>query len=374
MIYLWLTWLCFPLLWWRAQRNLRRQPAVTNIALIQTAKIGDFVCTTPLFREIKRRYPACHLVVIGHRMNEPLARHNPHIDEFLCLPTQGLRGVSGRRWLVGALVKRNIDTSICVSPSLPSFLAPLWAGVPRRLAVLPNYGGNSYRHAAALLTHGEIHVAGRLLLDTEWALLSALDIYPHRQEKEAWTSPEGKDAVAAWLGGEAQLMVGIGVSAGNKLKELGEARLTELTLNIIKSTSAKVVLIGGPDDRELAENVAARLPATQVVNAVGHFDLSALPALLQRLEIYVGVDSGITYLAEASGVNVVDVMGPADADDQRPTGANAVIFRSDLPCAPCSHAFKAPYRCAIGTIECIKAFDISAVSAVVTKCLKERDG
>lgn len=373
MIYLWLTWLCSPLLWWRAQRNLRRQAAVTNIALIQTAKIGDFVCTTPLFREIKRRYPACRLVVIGHRMNEALARHNPHIDEFLCLPTQGLRGVSGRCWLMDALARRNIDTSICVSPSLPAFLAPFWVGVPRRLAVLPNYGGNSYRHAARLLTHGETHVAGRLLLDTEWALLSVLDIHPHRQEKEAWTSPEGEEVVEAWLGEGASLLVGIGVSAGNKLKELGETRLTELALNIVKGTSAKVVLIGGPDDQELASIIAARLPTTRVINAAGRFDLTALPALLRRLEIYVGVDSGITYLAEAAGVNVVDVMGPADADDQRPTGPNAVVFRPGLPCAPCSHAFKAPYHCAIGTIACIKAFDISIVSAVVIKWVKDLD-
>jgi ADP-heptose:LPS heptosyltransferase len=58
-------------------------------------------------------------------------------------------------------------------------------------------------------------------------------------------------------------------------------------------------------------------------------------------------------MADALGVPVVDFMGPADADDQRPIGSRAVVVRSTEPCAPCSHAFDAPYRCRVGTRACI---------------------
>lgn len=373
MIYLWLTWLCFPLLWLRAQWRLRARPTPQCIALIQTAKIGDFVCTTPLFRELKRRYPTGRLVVIGHGMNEPLARHNPHIDEFVALPPRGLRGFAGRRWLVRALASRRVDTSICVSPSLPAFIAPLWAGVARRLAVLPNYGGDSYRRAAGLLTQGEPHVAGRLLLDTEWRLLAALDIRPGRSDKEAWSAPDAHVAVKMLLAANTAPLVGLGASAGNKLKELGEARLRQLAQGILDRTSATLVLVGGPSDRELAAKVTAALPLGRVSDATGRFDLAALPALLQRLDVYVGVDSGITYLAEAAGVAVIDLMGPADADDQRPTGPHAVVIRTDLPCAPCSHAFRAPYTCKINTRACVLAAELDPVVEHVVAALQARE-
>ena len=121
-----------------------------------------------------------------------------------------------------------------------------------------------------------------------------------------------------------------------------------------------------------AASVAAALPPGRVVDATGRFDLAALPALLQRLDVYVGVDSGITYLAEAAGVAVIDLMGPADADDQRPTGPRAVVIRTELPCAPCSHAFRAPYSCKINTRACVLAAQLDPVVEHVVVALQAR--
>lgn len=359
MLYLLLTWLFFPLLWLRAAIKQTSQP--TNVAVVQTAKIGDFVCTTPLFREVKRRYPACRLVVIGHAMNAPLARFNPHVDEFVELPSGGLRGFSGRWWLANAFSTRNIDTVICVSPSTAAFVASLWAGVCRRLAVLPNYGGSSYRYAAPFLTHGVLHEQGRLLLETEWRLLSHLDIVPLSSDKEAWSAPHATGKAAMILAGATGPFVGLGVSSGNKLKELGKTRLTLLAERLLATSSASLVLIGGLGDQALAASLVARLSSSRVIDAAGQLSLDELPALLKRLSLYVGVDSGITYLAEASGVPVVDIMGPADACDQRPTGPHALVLSPNVPCAPCSHAFHAPYRCAVGTRVCIKEVDMEWV-------------
>lgn len=356
MIYLFLTWLLYPFLALRARRRLPPQPR--RIALIQTAKIGDFVCTTPLFREIKRHFPDCRLFIIGHGMNEPLARHNPAIDEFLALPSYGLHGYRGRRWLATELRRHAIDTSICVSPSLPAFLAPLWAGVGRRLGILPNFSGTTYHVARHLLTHSEQHRAGRLLLDTEWALLRQIGLHPIETYKEAWPAP-GLDAKLDSLLKEHQApLIGLGISSGNPLKAFSSDQLGRIARGLLALGPLDLVLVGSSADLAIATELFAELPAERCIDAVGVFDLAELPALLTRFQAYVGVDSGITYLAEASGVAVVDVMGPADADDQRPTSERAIVLRTELPCAPCSHAFRTPYSCALGTRACIEQFDI----------------
>lgn len=360
MIYLVLTWLAAPLLYLRLA--LARSPARPHrVLVIQTAKIGDFVCTTPLLRELRRGLPQARISLLLHPVNMPLARHNPHVDELLPLPVHALRGLRGRLWLVQAIMRRGIDTVICVSPSLSAWLAPLWAGVARRMAVLPDFGGTTYRLAAPLLTIAEAHRRGRRVTETHLALLAAIGIDASDMMPEAFASPDSEAAAERILPRTGPPAVGLGVSAGNKLKELGGARLSALMRGLLGATEARVVLIGGPDDRRLAAEVAAQFPRGRVIDAAGAMGLEQLPALLGRLAVYVGVDSGITYLADACGIPVVDLMGPADPDDQRPFGRHATILATHLRCAPCSHAFSTPYTCSVGTRACVLEADLSEI-------------
>jgi ADP-heptose:LPS heptosyltransferase len=70
---------------------------------------------------------------------------------------------------------------------------------------------------------------------------------------------------------------------------------------------------------------------------------------------------------------VVDFMGPADANDQRPIGRQAVVIRSAEPCAPCSHAFDAPYVCHLRTRACIAHMPVAAVVQAVEAILASRN-
>ncbi|MCH2221673.1 MAG: hypothetical protein MK097_15315, partial [Dechloromonas sp.] len=67
MIYLLLTWLLAPLLWLRAA--LRGGQRTNRILVIQTAKIGDFVATTPVFRALRSRLPGVEIVALLHSVN-----------------------------------------------------------------------------------------------------------------------------------------------------------------------------------------------------------------------------------------------------------------------------------------------------------------
>jgi heptosyltransferase II len=374
MIFLLLTWLFSPLLYLRLALR-RSNPEPREILLIQTAKIGDFICTTPLFREIKHRYPQCRLSILLHPINAPLVAQNPHIDVTLCYQPADYRGLRGKLKLLNLLQAHRFDTTICVSPNLAFMLIPLWAGIPRRLAILPNYGGASYRMAAPFLSAGEPHVSGRLVLETEFRLLRALDIQAASFDKEVYATPEAASKVAAWLPATVshRKLIGIGLSSGNKLKELGTEKLCRLIPPLLQNTGNSVVLIGAATDREQGEEIMQLLVNDRIVNSAGAFSLAELPALLSRLALYIGVDSGITYMADALKIPLIDIMGPSDADDQRPTGNNAFVLRTDLPCAPCSHAFRAPHFCVLGTRACIAEVDQSRITRLALDSLKLRD-
>lgn len=372
MMYLFLAWLLAPLGWLRLAFG-RHRSKPERMLLIQTAKIGDYICTTPLIRALRGCYPNAYVTLLVHPVVEPLARHQPGVNQVLTLPKGTVRGLAGRLAFYRLLRQQRFDTSICISPNLAFLLLPFLAGIPRRAAILPNFGGRSYRLARPFLSHVEPHRQGRMMVETGMALLYQLGCHSALPAKEVVAAPGAEERVAPLLAGlKNRRLVGVGVSSGNKLKELDEKQLVTLITGLLNlADDLTVVLVGGMADRSKAAALIASLGQPRVLDTTGRINLADLPALVGRLAAYVGVDSGITYLADACGVPVVDIMGPADAEDQRPIGPQAVVLKPDIPCAPCSHAFHAPYDCAVGTRACVAEADMLLVVAAVSTTLEE---
>jgi len=374
VIYLLLTWLVAPLLWMRAM--LRGSTATNRILVIQTAKIGDFVATTPVFRALRQQLPQAEIVALLHPVNVPLADGLDSIDRIVVLPSGGFKGWNGKRWLYGELAA-NVDAVCVLSPNLATLLVPLWAGVPIRVSVLPDRRHGSARLAWPFLTHGEPHCSGRMFRETALRSLAGFGVPINEAllnlPNEARQTEAGKAKCEALLTVHSGPFVGLGLGAGNRLKALDAHLLQELALAIANRTPATLVLIGTQDDRPTAAELLVKLPIGRVIDTTGQWWLADRPALLAGLDVFVGVDSGATYLADAIGVPVVDFMGPADSDDQRPLGPHAVVIRSTEPCAPCSHAFDAPYACHLGTLDCIAKIPIAAVAQSVKDLLESNN-
>ncbi len=354
MFYVLLTWLASPLLFLRLKLTSRNKSSKCHILVIQTAKIGDVICTTPIFREIKRNRPNAKLTVLCSSVTAPLLELNPHVDSTLVFDTKTLAGISGKFRFAQLLKAQKVDISICLSPNLAFLLIPFWVAVSTRVSVLPNFFGLTYTLSEPFLTHSVKHRQGQLFVDTMLMALTELAFDVRLRHKDVF-SRDGSDAkVRALLGTSwSSALIGVGIGSGNKLKSLPQDTLENLIRLILDKTDRDVVLIGSGDDQRTSDTLCRIFASARVLNAVNRFALQELPALLERLTAYVGVDSGVTYMADAVGISVVDIMGPADPEDQRPTGQSARIIKTNLPCAPCSHTFQAPYRCAIGTRACV---------------------
>jgi ADP-heptose:LPS heptosyltransferase len=368
MIYLLLTWLAAPLLWWRAACQKSKHG---RILVIQTAKIGDFVATTPVFRALRQRLPQHRIVALLHPINAPLAQGLDSIDQIIELPASGFKGWAGKRWLLEQLAG-GYDGVLILSPNLTSLLAPFWAGIAQRVSVLPDRRQGSARLAWPFLTHGQAHQNGQQFRETALRALAGLGIRVDdgllALPNEIARSAAGDARAQALQEHAPKPWVGLGLGAGNRMKALDSRQIIEIATQILKFSNASLVLIGTEADRPGADALRAVLPAGRMIDSVGQWTLGELPSLLTNLSCFVGVDSGATYLADAVGVPVVDYMGPADANDQRPRGERAVVIRSGEPCAPCSHAFDAPYRCPLGTRACITG---TPIASLVEQVLRE---
>ncbi len=373
MLYLWLTWLVSPLL-----RRMAGRASVEpqRILVIQMAKIGDLLCATPVFREIRRRYPQARLTVMATAQNSPLLRANPHVDETIEADARAFRGLGGRRRLVRLLRQGNYDTLVCLNAAAVYAVAALWARIPRRVAVQSNFGGRSHRLAARLWSAVELHRGDRLIQETYLALLAHLGINAGRVDKEVFTAAGAEEKAAAVLGPAEELLVGIGVSSANRLKALGSEKIIDVAGRILAARpGTRLVLIGSSVDRSQAQEIAHRLPAEAVIDACGAVGIAELPALLRRLAVFIGVDSGVTYMADAADVPLVSVAGPCNMEETRPLGKQVILLqRADLPCAPCAHIFHAPYTCRVGTRACIKEIAAADIAGAALTLLSANLG
>ena len=370
MLYILFTYLAAPLVYFLI--FVRRRKRIEKILVIQTAKIGDLICSTPVFREIKEKYPEVHLAVMASTPTVELLENNPHVDEIIGIHHKAYRGLSGKLKLAALIRKGKYDIAVCLNPNVLFALATFWGLVPVRLSVMPNFSGSTFNLAAFFFSSLEKHMSGRLVIETYMRMLRAIGIESNDITKEVYKTETAEGKVRHLLGGASRPFIGIAVSSGNKLKELGPEKIMQLTQILLDTPDISVVLIGTSEDRATVSMIADSLGKRErIVDATGKLSLGELPALIQRLSLFVGVDTGTIYMADALSVPVIDIAGPSDMEDQRPTGEKSRILQKKIQCVPCSHAFHAPYACVRTTRDCIQLMSVREICYATTEFFPE---
>jgi len=121
----------------RSKKNELKRPL--KFLVIQFAKIGDLVCSTPVFREIKKHYPSSFLSVLVIPRVEGILINNPHLDEIILLDREKYQGIRGIFKLIKEIRDRHFDWSFSLLPGLLNNLIPFWAAVPHRAATTSKY-------------------------------------------------------------------------------------------------------------------------------------------------------------------------------------------------------------------------------------------
>ncbi|MBI3756056.1 MAG: glycosyltransferase family 9 protein [Deltaproteobacteria bacterium] len=372
MIYIILTYLFSPLIYILL---FFRKNKARRILVIQTAKIGDIICSTSVFRAIKKKYPYAHLSALVNPVAIELLEYNPYINEIVSLDNGFYKGFTGKMRLAKMFRNGRYDIAISLNPTVPFTLAVFWALIPVRLSLMPDFAGITYKLASVFSTYFERHRRGRLVAETYMAMLKAIGIDDDDISKDVFHSPDADDKVERFLTPElrtlnSKLKIGLAVTSGNKLKEWGAENMAVLADKLITELGVGVILIGAKRDRDVADEISSLVEhKSKMIDTVGKFNLAELPPLIERLSLFIGVDTGIAYMADALNIPIVNIAGPSDMEDQRPTGRKVFIIQKKLSCVPCSHTFKAPYECRYGHRKCITDITIEEVFQGASKLL-----
>jgi ADP-heptose:LPS heptosyltransferase len=97
----------------------------------------------------------------------------------------------------------------------------------------------------------------------------------------------------------------------------------------MKDTGTQFVLLGGPEETELAGRICLQC-GSGVVSLAGKTSLMVTAAILKRCQYLITNDSGIMHLGTAVGTPVVAIFGPTRESHIGPTGRRSVVIRKGL--------------------------------------------
>ena len=318
--------------------------------VVQTAFLGDVVLTTPLLSVLAERHgpvdvvttPAAATLLAGH----------PAVAEVVRYDKRGTDAGLGGLWRLGRQLRgRHYARAYLPHQSLRSAALALIAGAPERTGFAGAPGAVTY--TSRVPRPRAVHETTRLLalvgVTADEAPEVSLSLTPaDRAEADGWMRARG---VSPGF---------VAVAPGSIWGTKRWPHYAELAASL----DTPIVVIGGPDDADLAAQVVAAA-AGRAWSAAGELGLRAAAALLERATVLVTNDSVPLHLAAAVGTPVVAIFGPTVPEfGFGPRGLrDVVVQQSGLACRPCSA--HGPRVCPLGHHRCMVELSVERVAAAV---------
>jgi ADP-heptose:LPS heptosyltransferase len=334
-----------------------------NVLLVRLRLIGDVVFTTPILRALRRRYPDARLAYVVEPHAAPVVVGNPHLDEVIVAARPDAPGrLAADLRLARRLRADRYDVVLDLHGGPRSALLAWASGAPRRIGY--DVPGRGWMYTERVPRDRRLRPRHSVV--NQWDLLTPLGFDPPDPEGDATemaATPAAAAAVAAKLAAagvdvDRHRVIVLHVSAGNPFRRWPAASFVGLIAALVGGEpDRRVVVVSGPSEHEAARLIGGEARAALGARADGvidgvDFDLAELRALMDRVALFIGGDSGPLHVAGTTGVPIVGLYGPTLAARSAPWRPARFVTESlevpDLTCRPCDQR-----RCEPGDFRCL---------------------
>ncbi len=335
--------------------------SLQRILVIKLSSLGDIVHTLPAVAALRQRFPSAHISWLVKAQWASILEGNPDVNEVLSVD------LSWRKLpkLVQGLRRRSYDLVVDFQGLFRTGLLGMFSGATRRLGFAQAREGAPWMYTHRISLPGDQESSWRLLkvhaVDRNLAIARYLgaDIsrptfhFPGRSEDSASIDdflPYGQ------LEGHESL-IALAPWSRSALKSWPLSRFVQLAEELVRISTLRVVVLGGPDDSQAATEFR-RLESQRLVNLVGKLSLRELPELLRSMRLIVGNDSSLIHVAAGVGTPVLAIYGPTQPKATGPYPLSRhVIRRTELACSPCG---KRTCR-NLQYLECLQSISVGSV-------------
>ena len=311
-----------------------------KILIIQTAFIGDVILATPLIGNIKIEFPEAKIDFLVKNGNQSLLKNDPNLNEILVFDKKNK--VASLLELLKKIRAKKYDIIINLHRFASSGILTFLSGAKQKLGFKKNPFSFTYSQS---FPH-EIG-NGKHEVDRNLELIKHLTSSLNRKPK-LYPSIEDFEAIKTYQRENYYCLAPASVWFTKQAPK-------EIWLKLIAKLSAEnstIYLLGGPDDKELCEEIKLKNEYEIVINLAGKLSLMQSAALIKNAKRNFVNDSGPLHLASAMNAPVSAFFcsttplfgfGPLSDDSE-------IIEVENLACRPCGlHGHK---ECPMGNFRC----------------------
>jgi len=308
---------------------------IQSILFLRHDRIGDMVLSTAALKALRRGYTHAKITVLTSDRNVEILKHNPHVDEILIYKSM--------LWFIREIRPRGYD--LVIDPFVTHEL---------KQALMTYLTGGKYRigfDAAGRQVF--FNVRGPIASEPKRMVDHLLDLVELAGGKRKGCEPEvflndaeiarAVEALAEKGVSSDEAIVAIHPGAHYPSQRWPAERFGELARRVLGQLEAKVILLGGRDEKGLLGTV--KNGAGKDLSIFSCENIRELAALLSRCDLLVCNNSGPMHIASALKIPTVSLIGPTVTPLWLPYGKNNAVINKAFFCSPCNRAICKDHQC-----------------------------
>ena len=296
---------------------------------------------TPALRCLRSAFPDAQIDLTMVPYVRKLVEGAPWYDNIIEYSrSHEHRGLTGLLRYVRSLRHNHYDLAVLLPNSISSALIAFLAGVNRRIGYDRDRRGFLLTDPVPAPRENGVFVP-QPMVEYYLRLCEALGTPIDSRRTELFVDPESERRAEELFrkhdvgGDNTVIAINPGAAYGSS-KLWDTARFAEVADTLTDREGCKVLLLGGPGEKQIVRQIAAAAHSSPVNLADEDVALDILKSVIKRCNLLITVDSGPRHIAVAFDKPVVVLMGPTDPRYTNSNLEKTIVLRvEDLDCAPC---------------------------------------
>ena len=316
--------------------------------IIRFSSIGDIVLTTPVIRNLRKKYPAAAIHYLTKEKFATIVESNPYVDKVILLKDD-------LNTTIEEIKSEAFDQIIDLHHNLRTMR------IKSALPSVPFHSFNKLNIEKWIYTNFKINLLPQKhIVDRYMATVEKLGVTNDGLGLDYFIPEKDKIKEGDIPFSHTHGFVAIAIGAAHNTKKLPVEKLCELVAKI----NFPIVLLGGKEDFLNGEKIA-EVDNVKIYNACGKFSLNESADIVRNSNLVISHDTGLMHIAAAFKKNTLSVWGnTVPSFGMFPYQTKYEIFQvNKLWCRPCS---KTGFdKCPLGHFKCMNKQSMEAIASSV---------
>lgn len=293
-----------------------------KILVIRYGTIGDTIFASAFYRELRKALPSVRIDILVDDVAEGVMRNCPYINKIFSID-----GKWKNFWAYISLFKK-YDTIFFLKNDSFFTQVAFWAGVKNRI------GFDIRRNR--FLTHKSPYNEDKHEIDCYLDLLKISGIRIENDKTELWLDRMSNAIVEDLLKDIKSKKILIQAYSRFPQKNWLDEYWVKVVKYLSNQCKAQVFYAGGSKDSyEAIDFGIYDSIEIEPINLCGKLSILETASLIKKMDLVIGIDSGLIHMAAALNIPSILLHGPTSLKRWQPRSENCKVLSRKFSCSPC---------------------------------------